>query len=224
MLIKEKRYELWWRDEEMPPFVVISSNGKVAQQRGDALGQFERDKNKGYYVQSNSDKEDEETRYLYPDKNDEWWVNKTPGESTCYLKNPTLSKTLPVSGWQYRSVNMRAGHYRDDPGLTITSGPLSLCSQYTVTDTGDAAEKMSSNLGVFTRTERWWRGMPVYANTQARLLYHSSYGKGWVIRPKLDKYGLEGSRSHNSPATETSWRYWTGNKWSPASVTVTGSD
>ena len=69
----------------MPPCIVISSNGKAAQQRGDVFGQFEYEQDKGYYVQSNSDKEDAEPRYLYPDKNDEWWV--TWREHRLYVKS-----------------------------------------------------------------------------------------------------------------------------------------
>ena len=204
--------------------VVISSTGGAAQHQGGALGQYEYVEDRGYFVQTSTDMENElyQPKYLYPDENDEWWVGSTPGESRGCLYNPypTPSKTLPASGWQY--AHSKAWH--DDPFLTVSPGPLPpLPSQNTVTATGAAAEKWPEWLGVFTRTERWWNGRPVFVNTQGRLLHHGADDYGWVIGCKLGGYkALSGSRAHHSPASERSWTYWTGSEWRPASITVTG--
>ena len=102
--------------------VVISSTGGAAQHRGGVLGQFEYDPEKGHYLQSCSEMEAEKYQplYLYPDNDDEWWVNDIPGESAGWLWNPTPSKSLPTSGWQWGYGKT----FHDDPSLTITPGPL----------------------------------------------------------------------------------------------------
>ena len=206
-----------------PTMVVISSTGGAAQHQGEVLGQFEYDLGKGYYEQSCTDKESEkyEPLYLYPDNNNEWFVNNIHGESSGYLYNPTSSKTLPTSGWRYFDGKT----FHDDPNLTITSGPLpSLCRKYTVNATGAAAEKCSPSLGVFTRTEGWWQGRPVYTNTEGWLLHHGPSDDGWVICWVLGyRPLLRGSRSHPSPDSEENWTFWTGSEYKPASVTVRGS-
>ena len=53
---------------------------------------------------------------------------------------------------------------------------------------GAAAEEWPSDQGVFTKTERWWRGRPVYVNTEGQLLHH---GGTWDIGSKLGKAGLK---------------------------------
>ena len=204
---------------------MISSTGGAAQHHGGVLGQFNYDDEKNYFIQSSTEQGDEKFQagYLYPDEDDKWYVGSVPGEKSGWLQNPTPSKTLPTSGWQYRDGDGKTWH--DDPTLTVTPGPLPpLPRQFTVTVTGAAAEKWPSYLGVFTRSERWWRGRPVHTNTEGRLLHHGPTDYGWIIGPTLGMYGLRGSRPHYSPASEDSWRYWTGSEDKPASVTVTGSD
>ena len=209
--------------------IVISSTGGAAQHQGGALGQFEYLEDQGYYVQTSTEKgnEDYVPVYLYF-LEDKWWVHHTPGEHYGWLQNPTPSKTLPTSGWQWADGNVG---WPDDPSLTITSGPLPpLCTQYTVTATGAAARMWPSSLGVFSRTERWWNGRPVFVNNQGQLLHHGhgwskvdKLGYGWIIGTKLGYAALQGYQSHASPISQGRWRYWTGSEYKPADVTVTGS-
>ena len=128
--------------------VVISSTGGAAQHQGGALGQYEYVEDRGYFVQTSTDMENElyQPKYLYPDENDEWWVGSTPGESRGCLYNPypTPSKTLPASGWQY--AHSKAWH--DDPFLTVSPGPLPpLPSQNTVTATALEPQLRSGRSG-----------------------------------------------------------------------------
>ena len=199
--------------------LVISSTGEAAQIHGRVLGQYEYDKNKGYYVQTSTDQDNEKfvAHYLYPDKDDEWWVGPTPGGWTGWLKNYRPSKKPQnTSGWHYAE----GGTFHDDQTLSVTAGPLTLPRHFTVTVTGPAAKKWPSYQGVFTRTERWWHGRPVYNNTEGRLLYH---GGTWDIGVNLGSYELAGSPGY-SPASGKSWTYYTGSERKPASVTVTASD
>ena len=210
----------------LPAMVVISSMGGASLSVGGVLGQYEYDEMKGYYQQTSTEKghEDFRARYLYPDEDDKWHVDHTPyiyhGEKGGYLYNPIPSKTPPTSGWQCA----KKGTLLHDPTLTISTGPLPpLARQLTVTATGAAADKYPSCLGVFSRSERWWNGRPVYTNIRGRFLYHHGVGYGWVIGYKFDRRALAGSRSYHSPESEDRWRYWTGSEWKPASATVTAS-
>ena len=201
--------------------VYIYSTGGAAERQGDKLGQFEFNLEKRIYVQTSTEQSNEKfkPRYLYQDNNKKWWVNDEPGEKTGWLRSDP-SRSLPTS-WKYYAD----GKWNDDDTLSVTSGPLPpLSRQFTVTASGAAAEKWPSSQGVFTRTQRWWWGRPVYVNTEGKLLHHGAGDDGWLIGSKLGKYVLRGSRSHHSPVSETSWRYWTGSGTKPASVTVTGSD
>ena len=198
--------------------MVISS--KAAKGVGHALGQFEYHEDKGYYVQTSTEYSNEgnEGIYLYPDKDDWWWVSPIPGAEKGWLRYPSPSKILPNRGWQY----FDGESWQDDLTLTVTRGPLPpLPRQFKVTAKGGTAEDCPICLGVFTRTERWWLGRPVYVNTEEVFLYHGSGDDGWVIGGPFNRGVLKGSRARHSPATEDSWRNSAGK---PASVTVTGSD
>ena len=202
--------------------VVISSTEGAAKIVGGALGQYEYHEDKGYYVQKSTEQSNEnfEATYLYPDEQDFWWVSLTPGQRGGLLRNPLPSKALPSRGWQH--VNGES--WQDDLTLTVNPGPLpSLPRQFTVTATGAVAEVHPAILGVFTKTQRWWYGRPVYVNTIGQYLYHGPRDLGWKIGP-LGYAALIGSRARNSPAKEDSWKYWSGSEWKPASVKVTGSD
>ena len=96
--------------------------------------------------------------------------------------------------------------------------------KFTVTATGATAEACPPCLGVFTRTQKWWNGRPVYINTEGRVLHLGNNDSGWQIGRKLGYYNLRGSQARLSPTEEDSWRYYTKSGDKPASVTVTGSD
>ena len=203
--------------------MVISSNDGASQYQGEALGQFEYHEDKGYYVQTSTEQSAEkfEALYLYRDEDDgKWWVNPGPGVKTGWLRNPRSSQTLPTSGWQYWKI----GGWYDDPTLTVTPGPLPpLPRQLNVTAGEAATKRCPLCLGVFTKTDRWWLGRPVYVNIKGLLLHHGAGDYGWGIAEQLGYFALTGSRGHLSPTEEESWRYWTG-EWNTASVSVTGSD
>ena len=214
--------------------VVISSSGETAQRFGGVLGQFEyhEDNGTGYYVQSSTEQSNEQflAVYLYRDKDDKWTVGPTHDQNKGWLFNPRPSNTRvpPISGWQWGDgddpTRGLLGRWHDDPSITVTPGPLPpLPRQFTVTASEAAAKKYPSCFGVFTRTERWWRGRPVYVNTEGRLLHQGS-DYGWSIGNKLGWTNMRGSRARDSPSDENSWRYWNGSEFIPASVNVTASD
>ena len=202
--------------------VVISSTGEAGRQHGESLGQYNYDDEKGYYRQANTEMKGELSwpKYLCPDKDDTWSIVTHPGETLGLLNNPTPSKTVPTRGWRFLDIEMEV--IRDDPTLTVTPGPLTLPRQFTVTASGEAALLWSKCLGVFTRTNRWILGWPMYVNTQGRSMYHD-FTDWWVIgSSSLNSTELEGSGAHHSPTSVWTWRYWTGSELRPASVNVTG--
>ena len=79
-----------------------------------------------------------------------------------------------------------------------------------------------SFLGVFTKTNVWWNGRPVYKSSKGKVLHHGHGGKGWMIGPELGFYEFIGSRSHHSPVSEQNWKYLfaLGPVWKPATITV----
>ena len=212
---------------------MISSTGYTAQRHGGLLGQFKYLEDKGYYVQSSTEQRDAkfDAVYLYPDKHDQWHVGPTP-VGRGWLHNIIPSKTPPTitGNWlMYYANGPGGGLWTYDDFIYITHGLLNpLPKQCTVTARRDPrpalrraqAEEYTSFLGVFTRTDRWWRGKPVYVNKNGQLLYHGVNDDGWGIGPKFGNSGLKGSRAHHSPDDEDNWRYWTGSAWVPASVTV----
>ena len=212
--------------------VVVSSRGEAAKLHGDLLGQYEFDPEKNCYVQTNTELHTNteptnfnfNVRYLYQYEDDKWWVGSKPGRRIGWLHNPIPSKTLPISGWRYGDG---WGSFHDDPTLTVTPGPLLLPRQFTVTAPGAPAEVSPppSCLGVFTRTERWWYGRPIYVNNRGRLLHHDYGNSGWMIGERLGwRALLMATQSYHSPDGGDSWIYWTGSEWKPVSVTVTGSE
>ena len=212
-----------------PPVTLVqirycTSTGKAATIPGGVLGQFQYEADNKYYVQTSTEQSNEnfEPIYMYPDSDNRWWVSDTPGEKAGWLQNPrTNNEGLPENGhWQYTDGES----WHDDRTVTLSRGPLTLPRLLTVTATGAAADKWPMYLGIFTRTHRWFRGRPVYTNTQGRLLHHGPADYGWVIGPALGYGPLQGPRAHNSPVTEDGWTYWTGSEWKTASVTVTGSE
>ena len=211
---------------EKPIKLVLISTGGAAQQAGEVLGEFQYLADSKFYVQTSTEQNHEKfkARYMYADSDNCWWVGSTPGEKGGVLKNRrTNIEGLPENGsWQYWDLSKKS--WQDDETLTISRGPLSLPWLFTVTATGAAADKWPSYLGMFTRTERWWWGRPVYTNTQGRFLHQGGVDFGWTIGKAFGKYVLRGSRSRDSPVTEDSWRYYTESGDKPASITVTGSD
>ena len=207
--------------------VVISSTGKAALRQRGMLGQYEYDGDNGYYVQTSTEGDSEHYTpvYLYPDEDDKWWVGPSPDRKAGWLHNPTKSKTLPKfqSDNDWLCWDDTAKTWLLDPSLNIIPGPLSFLSmKYIVTGLGDVARRWPSALGVFTRTQRWWNGRPVFENSKGWFLHHGA-GVGWMIGSRIGKHELMGSTwSHHSPAGENNWKYFDfdASNFKPASISI----
>ena len=109
--------------------VVINSTGGTALHHGGALGQFEYLEDKGYYVQTSTDQNNEKflAIYLSRDVDDNWNVGRTPGMRG-WLWNPSPSKTHdpPTSGWTFAD----SWSWISDNTLSVTPGPLPSCDSH----------------------------------------------------------------------------------------------
>ena len=210
-----------------PLKVVLSSSGGTAVHQRGMLGQYDYDVNMGHYVQTNTERDSEHhwAVYMYPDSDHTWWVGPCPGAKAGWLHNPTPSVTLPEflaeNDWQCWVDSDK--RWAVDPFLTIFPGSLSdLSAGYRVTASGEAARRWPAAFGLFTRTQRWWNGRPVFENNKGWFLHHGQ-SVGWMIGSKMGKHELMGSRwSHHCPASENHWKYFDfdASKFRPASVSV----
>ena len=215
----------------MPLRVVLSSSGRTAQHQRGMLGQYDYDVERGHYVQTSTEGESElySPVYMYPDTDHKWWVGPCPGAKAGWLHNPAPSKKLPEflteSDWQCWVAPDKM--WTGDPYLTIFPGPLSdLSPAYTVTASGDAARRLPAALGMFTMTQRWWNGRPVFENNKGWFLHHGQ-SVGWMIGSKIGRHELMGSTwSHYSPASEKDWRYFDSDasKFKPATLCISVSN
>ena len=200
-------------------FIVLSSTGGAAKHYGGVLGLYCYDPDMDCFAQFSTerDHENHEPCYVYP-IDDEWRVNKTPGEKTSWLKNLTKSKNVPANGWMHYDVEGKKT-WHADRSLVISPGIMtSLCDKLTVSASGAAAERWPECLGEFSRTEMWWRGRPVFRNSQGELLYNG--WNGWIVGFAFCYASFEGSIARQCPATEKKWSYWDESKDHSATVQI----
>ena len=160
--------------------------------------------------------------YLYPDEDDIWWVGLTPGKKDGWMRNPTPSKSFPRKGWHWTDGKI----WYADNTLVISPGqlpPLPTKFMVRLTDAKAKAKKFQDGLGVYTKTERWWLGRPVYKNMRDWRLCHGPGGHGWMIGPASGEPVLSGFGSCDSPVDQR-WRYWEcgfGTGWTLTELMVT---
>ena len=200
-----------------PEIIILSSTSGAAKFHGGSLGQYCLVPNKGWAVQRNTEKGDEQylPRFIYRMPEDGWWIGNTPGKNSGWLRNATLSDTPPMTGWMYIFKNK----WYEDPSLVITSltppwsaDLMSLCDTITMAAWGPAAREQTACLGDFYRMrEMWWNGRPVFRNSFGRLL-HQSHNQGWFVGTEFGKTNLSGFTAYHCPADEKNWEYWDGSK------------
>lgn len=85
---------------DIPPTIVLSSNGPASEKAGSYLGQFEFDKTKNCWIQASSDRNHPNYQpiFIYKVDGDGWYVNNSLGKK----KEGWLARTntLPLAGWK----------------------------------------------------------------------------------------------------------------------------
>ena len=197
--------------------IVLSSSGGTSKHGGGRLGQYCYDSKNDWYVQKNTQESEEMyvRRYLFS-LDGVWGAGNKPRDKAGWLYNPSKSKTLPLTGWWFHDGRS----WCQDPSLVITKSPMTpLCDNVKVRIFGEAAKKWPLCQGVFTRTEMWWHGRPVFRNSDGQLL-HQSPEQGWSVGAKLGFACITGSISHHCPTNERKWKYWDRSQYLPAKVDI----
>ena len=136
-------------------------------------------------VNSETNHENFQSRYVYRDDDGVWWINYDPGEKDGWMKNETKSEEIPTTGWE---VNCGSGDWEDDPTLTIRHGPLiPLCDEVTMNVNGPRAQEWSKHVGIYKYSSKWWFGHPVYTNSNGS--YLSTSEDGWNFSEELSYRG-----------------------------------
>lgn len=163
------------------------------------------------YQQSSSEQQDEmyRARYIYRVDGIGWLVGRKVGEKWGWLKNPSLSTTLPRSGWQYGDTVTNT--FLADDSINVNEGRLiSDCTEIKVTLTGAALEKWPKGAGVFKlQDHRFFNGRHIFKNEENWLLHCDNEGS-WSIGDKLSYFGIKSKSAHMVPSSADEWIYKSG--------------
>jgi len=200
-------------------FIVLTGDGKNL---GENLGEYHLiDPEPILYQQSSSEQQDENyvARYIYRVEGSGWYVGRKVGEKGGWLFNPSLSTTLPRSGWEFYDGK---GGWPADDSITVNEGRLiSDCPEINITLTGAALEKFPKLAGVYTvQPSRLFNGRHIYKNKENDLLHCDNAG-GWSISDKLSYSGIKSKSAPMDPSSADEWIYWTGSEAKEADVEVT---
>ena len=103
-----------------------------------------------------------------------------------------------------------------DLSITIQPGKIKTCSSVSVELFGSTKEKYSKYMGLYTLTDTWAKGRPVFKNARKHLLYVQKYQSGglqggpWAIGDGIWKYVLHSIDGTLSPTESTYWSFWDG--------------
>ena len=141
------------------------------------------------------------------------------GEKWGWLKNPSLSTTLPRSGWQYGDTVTNI--FLADDSINVNEGRLiSDCTEIKVTLTGAALEKWPKGAGVFKlQHHRFFNGRHIYKNEENWLLHCDNKG-AWGIGYKLNYYAIRSKSAPMVPSSSDEWFYFTGSEVKGAKVEI----
>mgnify|MGYP003334519563 CR=1 FL=1 len=196
--------------------LVISGDG---QHKGECLGVYGCFMHGCFNQATTSD--NATPRYLYPVAGSGWYNSDLPGKEGGWLKNESKSETVPTTGWKWADGK---GGWHDDPTIKITPGKMqSLCETITIQGQGEVVTEHPSSLGTFTRTDKWFNGLPVFINDKGGYL-HSSNANTWSVGSKIGGYFIRSTTAPLCPAQTKEWVYWTGKApgdVKPATITVT---
>ena len=105
-----------------------------------------------------------------------------------------------------------------DLSITIQPGKIKPCASVSVELFGSTKEKYSKYMGLYTLTDTWANGRPVFKNAREHLLYAQKYLSGgvqdstgkWVIGNSILKFVLLSIDGTLSPTEATHWSFYNG--------------
>ena len=111
--------------------------------------------------------------------------------------------------------------WQADASLTITVGHLDICSIVKITETVQAYGNhwiVQDTLGVYTRTEKWYNGRPVYIKDNQYL--HVGNDGNWSVGDQIGSYYIKSTGAPLSPVDAKKWYYQYRNEDNPADISV----
>lgn len=203
--------------------VVVTGDGTMKQ--GQCLGLYYFDPDHGCYKQVATEEHwDPSGRfsiYIYRASDEVWYISGTPGKIAGWMKNTSKSETLPLTGWMY----WNGKQWCSDPSVKIQFGSLSpdqQCGDVRIQMRGAAADKWPKCGGLFTKTDKYFNGKPVFVNNQSLYLHSSGVGT-WSVGLKIGRFYIRSTSAGLCPAQIKTWTYWTGSEDKPADVIISCS-
>ena len=128
-------------------FIVISGD---YEKEGEALGEYHllrSDANQIIYQQSTTEQPAAtKLKFIYFIEDSGWWVGEKVGNVDGWFFNPSLSKTLPLSGWKYKD----GFKYQADNSIQIKEGRLTpSCTEITISLAGAVLQRQEPVAGVY---------------------------------------------------------------------------
>jgi len=205
--------------------IVLAGDGTM--EKGECLGLYHFDTDHGCYKQVATEEHcnpaKRRSRYIYRASNEVWNISRTPGETTGLMKNTSKSVTLPLTGWMFVD---NKDNWCSDPSVKIQFGsllPNQQCGDVRIQLRGAAADKWPECGGLFTKTDKYFYGKPVFVNTQSEYLHCSGVGT-WSVGSKIGEAGIRSTSAGLCPAQIKTWTYFTGSEDKPADVTISCSN
>ena len=130
-----------------------------------------------------------------------------------------------IGGWLQKKNNnwfFSLGNdvWNKDATLTVVPGGLQVtCRTYQVAATGPAAEKYRDSMGLFTVTNQWRNGRPLYRTSNGHLLYVCDGGQ-WCLGDQVGHYGIRSRDKPVFPEGVRYWVFWDGSSAQQAQVSV----
>ena len=161
-------------DHANSPSMVITSISS-AEQHWFCFGLYRWDNEKNCYKQVDSVRSE---RFLYRARNGSWYISREVGMMKGFMKNPSETTSVPLTGWMYFDSNIKA--FYKDPSVKIKFGELTeddISGKVRVQFQGVLKD---TNLeGDYEMTEQYVDGKPTYKNKHGDILH--GLLMGWSI-------------------------------------------
>ena len=170
-----------------PPALVITSEG-YENDYWSCLGLYRWDDEKNCYKQVSTDLskvEDHKDIYYTRDKylyqaNGSWYISDKLDNTVCFMKNPSKSSSVPLTGWMYYDLD--DGDFYEDSDIKIKFGELcenDICDQLRIQFKGRFSTFNELFGGEYKKTTKYSQGKPIFINRKDCYLY--SWNKGWSM-------------------------------------------
>ena len=216
--------------------LLVTSAGPSAEHQGPRLGVYKKagtHNNCPYYKQVDTVRTDGKEVVIYRNKKGGWAMG-TGLDGTTSLENASNIESVPLTGWTCWDGDNKKD--RDDPHLRISPDQPPACGEITITASGDAAVKQPECVGVYTPTQMFSAGRPVFKHqTQQGYLLVTPGTPCWSVQDSVESKGArKRMRSGCAPSMcpadprartsewrgHTSWKYYGYRDWRHGDITV----